>query len=175
MDDMDAATAVNGSAGTPMTPKEMLQRRLEESYRASKYHSFLNSLKGVTEEAARWLPPHYKGFPHMNGSILNLAYHTAGDKFVLMSNSFGDGSWSWPKVEAHFTELGGDLTAAKQLAEEGHALVLATLEAWDEDRLEEARPYYGGKTHTALEVFSIVAEHDVYHAGQINFVRCICG
>lgn len=154
-----------------MTRAEMLRRRLEEAYRGSRYHSFLASLKGVSEEIARWKLARYKGFPHMDGSILNLAYHVAGDKYVLLSHSFGDGSVSWPQMLQQFEELGGNLEAAKALAEDGHRLVLLTLEALSESDLDAERPYYGGKTHTAYEIFSIIAEHDLYHAGQINYVR----
>jgi hypothetical protein len=154
-----------------MGRKGALRYLLERSFRGSPYHSFLSSLKGVTEDDARWVPPHYKGYPHMDGTILNLAYHTGGDKFVLMSLGFGDGSWTWPSVEAKFIEMGGDLGAARRLAEEGIALVLETLDAWPEERLDEPRPYLRSKKYTAYEIFSIVAEHDVYHAGQINYIR----
>jgi uncharacterized damage-inducible protein DinB len=88
-----------------------------------------------------------------------------------MSTSFGDGSVTWEQVRARFEELGGSLAAAKTLAEEGHALVLQTLGDMTDEDLNSVRPYYGGKTHTAYEVFTIVAEHDVYHAGQINYIR----
>ena len=50
---------------------------------------------------------------------------------------------------------------------------LATLAAQTEETLDAPRPYYGGRTHSAAEVFGIIAEHDLYHAGQINFVRCL--
>ena len=154
-----------------MTRKEMLAKRLAEAYRGSRYHSFLSSLKGVSEEMARWKPAHYKGFPHSDGSILNLAYHVGGDKSVLISVSFGDGSVTWERVQARFEEMGGDMAAARALAEQGYHLVLQTLEALSDADLDAARPYYGGKTHTAYEIFSIIAEHDLYHAGQINYVR----
>src|SRR5438270_7665932 len=103
-----------------MTRIDMLRIRLEEAFRGSRYHSFLSSLKDVNDEAARWTPPRYKGFPHMTGSILNLAYHTGGDKHVLISTAFGDGSTTWEAVQARFEGLGANLAAAKTLAEEGH-------------------------------------------------------
>ncbi len=154
-----------------MTRKEMLQDRLEEAFRGSRYHSFLASLKGVSEEVARWLPPYYKGFPHNNGSILDLAYHTGGDKHVLISTSFGDGSVTWEQVQQQFEAAGRDLAAARRVAEEGHVVVLATLAQLPEAELDTQHPYYGGKTLTGAEVFSIIAEHDLYHAGQIQYVR----
>lgn len=152
---------------------ESLRQRLEEAFRGSRHHSFLASLKGVSEEAARWTPSRYRGVPHMNGSILNLAFHTGGDKSVLISCAFGDGSVTWERVTARFESLGGDLQAAKRLAEEGHAKVLEALASLSEADLEEMRPYYGGRRLTAYEIFAIIAEHDLYHAGQINYVRCL--
>ena len=154
-----------------MTRKEILKKRLEEAYGGSRYHSFLSSLKGVSAEMERWKPARYKGFPHMDGSILNLAYHTAGDKSVLISTAFGDGSVTWEQIKARFEAMGDDLAAARALAEQGHRLVLQTLESLSDEDLDAARPYYGGKTHTAYELFSIIAEHDLYHAGQIHYVR----
>src|ERR1051326_3451624 len=132
-----------------MPRQALLKMRLEEAFRGSKYHAFLNSLEGVTDEDACWAPPHYKGYPHMTGSILNLAYHTGGDKHVLMSCAFGDGSITWPKMHARFDELGGDVAAAIRMAEEGHDLILQTLALQADHDLDLPRPYYGGKTHTA--------------------------
>ena len=149
----------------------MLKSRLEEGFQGSRFHSFLSCLKGVSDADARWKPSTYKGFPHMDGSILNLAYHTGGDKHVLMSIGFGDGSVTWPVVQSRFEELGGDLPAAQALSEEGHSIVLKALESAGETGLDSVRPYYGGKTLTAYEIFTIVAEHDIYHAGQIWYVR----
>ncbi len=149
----------------------MLRARLEDAFRGSRFHSFLGCLKGVSEADARWTPPSYKGFAHMDGSILNLAYHTGGDKHVLMSIGFGDGSVTWPVVQSRFEELGGDLDAAQTLAEEGHFIVMNALERVGETGLDSIRPYYGEKTLTANEIFTIVAEHDIYHAGQIWYVR----
>lgn len=154
-----------------MSRKLHLRDLILRSFRGSPYHSFMSSLNGVSERDARWVPPAYKGYSHMDGTILNLAYHTGGDKFVLMSTCFGAGSLTWPRVEEKFGEMGGDLAAAIRLSEEGVVLVLETLEGWPEERLDEPRPYLRGKTHTAYEIFSIVAEHDVYHAGQINYIK----
>ena len=154
-----------------MTRVEMLEKRLDEAFMSGRFHSFLASIGGVSDEDARWIPPHYRGFPHMDGSILNLAFHCGGDKHVLMSSAFGDGSITWDTITDRFRELGGDLRAARTIAESGHSLVLATLQGTGEEGLDVDRPYYSGRSLTAYEVFSIVAEHDIYHAGQINYVR----
>src|SRR5947207_11852597 len=128
-----------------------MRSRLEEAFQTSRFHSFLGSLKGVSDEAARWMPEQYRGFPHMDGSILNLAFHTGGDKHVLISYSFGDASITWPLMQRRFDSYGGDLAAARRLAEEGHALVLSTLDDVGESGLDSKRSYFGGKTLVAYE------------------------
>ena len=102
-----------------MSRIEVMRSRLEEAFQTSRFHSFLGSLKGVSDEAARWMPEHYRGFPHMDGSILNLAFHTGGDKHVLYSYSFGDGSITWPLMQSRFDSYGGDMLTGG--AGNGHA------------------------------------------------------
>lgn len=153
-----------------MTRKDMLRNRLEAAYRGSRFHSFLGSLKGVSEADARWTPEGYRGFPHMTGSILNLAYHTGGDKHVLASTAFGDGTVTWRLVGQRFEALGADLSSVRTLAAEGHAHLLSVLASLAEADLDSPR-HYGGRTHSAAEIISIAAEHDIYHAGQIWYVR----
>src|SRR5262249_25607085 len=97
----------------------------------------------------------------------------AGDKLVLASLAFGDGSVTWTWAEKRFQTLGGDLAAARVIAEEGHAGAMAALAGIQEEGLDSPRPYYGGTTHTTYELFCIMAEHDLYHAGQINYIRCL--
>lgn len=153
--------------------KDVLAARLDAAFRGSRHHSLLRAVRGVTADDARWAPPQHRGFPHADGSILNLLYHAGGDKHVLVGTAFGDGSVGWNGIRDRFVGLGGDLGAAMRLAQEGHAAVLAALERWPADALDSARPYYGGQTMPASEVFELMAEHDLYHAGQIVYVRCL--
>ncbi len=154
-----------------MPDKTMLARRLREAYQESREHSFLASLEGVTERMAQWKPERYRGFPHMDGSILTIAFHAAGDKLALSSLAFGDGSVAWPQVQERFQALGGNLAVVRGLAEEGQAAALAALAGQREEEMEALCPYYGGQTRTAYDIFRLMAEHDLYHAGQINYVK----
>ncbi|MEP6757071.1 MAG: DinB family protein [Chthonomonadales bacterium] len=156
-----------------MTRTEMLAERLEEAFASSKYHCFLSSVHGVKADESVWIPPHYRGFPHMSGSILNLAFHAGGDKHVLLSCAFENSIEGWPEVTARFEAMGGDLKAAKDLAKEGHRKNLEKLATLTDADLETVVPYIGGRSLTIYDLFRIMAEHDLYHAGQINYVRCL--
>jgi hypothetical protein len=157
-----------------MNEQQYMQRRLTEAFESSRHHSFLGSLDGVTNPIAQWVPPHYKGFPHMNGSILKIGVHAAGDKLVLASLAFSDGTFSWGKVEEEFLQRGGNIATVRAMAQEGHEKALKILETLTnpQDFTRECR-YYHGQTLTAYEIFCIMAEHDLYHAGQVNYVKCL--
>ena len=49
--------------------------------------------------------------------------------------------------------------------------MLQTLESTGEEDLDSLRPYYGGNSLTAYEIFTVIAEHDLYHAGQIQLLK----
>lgn len=156
-----------------MSRVQMLAQLLERAYRDSRYHSLRRALEGVDDQTARWRPPHYKGFPWMHGSILEIAFHAAGDKHALHNVAFGDGALRWEQIQRRFEEDGGDLAAAIRLADAGHEQMLATLHTLTDEQLTHKVPYYHGKKMPAEEIFLLAIEHDIYHAGQVWYVRCL--
>lgn len=156
-----------------MARAQVLLDLLERAYRGSSYHSLRRALAGVDNETARWQPAHYSGFPWMHGSILEIAFHAAGDKHMLYNVAFGDGSLTWEQLNARFEQDGGDLTAALRLADTGHELLMGTLRSLTDEALAQKVPYYHGRKLSAEEVFLLAIEHDIYHAGQIWYVRCL--
>lgn len=156
-----------------MSRVQTLRELLERAYRGSRYHALRRALDGVDDATARWQPPHYRGFPWMHGSVLEIAFHAAGDKHMLYHTAFGDGRLTWEDLQQRFAEEGGDIAAAIHLADAGHDLLLGALETFSDETLTQKVPYYHGKRVPAEEVFLLAIEHDVYHAGQIWYVRCL--
>lgn len=151
----------------------MLAELLERAYRGSRYHSLRRALEGVDEQIARWQPTHYKGFPWMYGSILEIAFHAGGDKHMLHNVAFGDGSLTWDQLKERFEQDGSNLTAALNLADTGQQLLLSTLRTLTDDALAQKVPHYHGRRLPVEEIFLLAIEHDIYHAGQIWYVRCL--
>ncbi len=156
-----------------MTRVSVLADLLERAYRGSRYHSLRRALQGVDDEMARWQPSHYRGFAWTRGSILEIAFHAAGDKHTLRSTAFGDGRLTWEELKRRFEQEGGNLAAVLRLADEGHHLLRSTLQSLTDETLMRQVPYYHGKRVTAEEIFLLAVEHDIYHAGQIWYVRCL--
>jgi hypothetical protein len=70
-----------------------------------------------------------------------------------------------------FRAMGGNLAAALQIAQEGYETTLDALAPLTDDDLEVERPYWGGGRMPTGDLFLMLAEHDVYHAGQIIYIR----
>lgn len=155
---------------------EALIRRLDEAWRASRWHSLQGALEGMTDDEAEWVPPDYQspdpwGF---SGCILDIVFHVAVDNFVYPEQAVGKRSQTAEIIEARFSDKGGDRQAALDLLHDSHEhvrTVLSTLDDADLERRVEAEGIYQGRRVETL--FVELIEHDIYHAGQINYIRSL--
>ncbi len=154
------------------TQVQFLKRLLEQAYEGSRWHSFRSAVEGLTDDEALWVPPTgFKGFRWADGSILKIIFHVGADKIVQISTAFGEGGVDWLAMEHRFKAMGGNLQAALQIAQEGHETVLDAMAPLTDDDLEVERPTYGSGRITTGSLFLMLAEHDFYHAGQIQYIR----
>ncbi|MDM7461582.1 MAG: DinB family protein [bacterium] len=154
------------------TRVQFLRELIERNYEGSVWHSFKAAVRDLTDEEALWVPPTgYKGYRWADGTILKIIFHLGADKLVQLSTAFGEGGVDWRAMEVRFRAMGGDLNAALQIAQEGYESTLDALAPLTDDDLEVERPYYGGGRMPTGDLFLMLAEHDVYHAGQITYIR----
>jgi hypothetical protein len=153
---------------------EHLRRGLEAAYRGSRWHSLRHALKGITPEEATWRPPAYQGFPWMRGSILEIVFHVGGDSLYQLDYALGERALTWEELKGRFQVEGGDLVAARKLAEEGYQALQKALDTLTDEEL--FRTYLtpeGRRERTLEEFFRLMIEHHLYHAGQIVYVRSL--
>lgn len=143
--------------------KEILIDLANRAFSKSLWHSLMSSLDGVRNEAFDALPPRHNGFPWMDGSIRDIVSHVAGDKLVQLNHAFGDGAMNWESVPV---DKNHDLL--EQLKTSQEALIVAISGAGD---LHEKVTSWGGKRLSAQDLFLMLIEHDIYHAGQIRYIR----
>jgi hypothetical protein len=157
--------------------REILTDLAERAFSKSPWHSLMSALEGVSDEAFTWLPDRHNGFPWMNGSIQDIVYHVTGDKLVQLNHAFGDGSMNWENVPIA-KGCSADILSAPEHAESPpyiHALYSAQ-EALIEavrncEDLNAKVTGWGGKRLKAVDFFLMLIEHDLYHAGQIRYIR----
>jgi hypothetical protein len=127
-----------------------------------------DNLKGLTLAEALFVPP--------GGcrSILGTLKHTAGWSHVYRSYAFDaePTSWrslAWPagrrdtiiKSEAYLADLIAWLNQA-------HPLWQKDLGRLQEDELDQLRPVHWGDRLPLFDIVRMIANHHVYHAGEIN-------
>jgi uncharacterized damage-inducible protein DinB len=121
------------------------------------------ALEGVSDEAFDQVPDRHNGFPWMNGSIRDIVYHVAGDKLVQINHAFGDGTMNWENVPV---DKHRDLI--DQLRTSQESLIEAIKATQD---FKKRVTSWGGRQLTANDFFLMLIEHDIYHAGQIRYIR----
>lgn len=103
----------------------------------------------------------------MNGSVANIVYHVSGDKLVQLSAAFGGGEITWDNLT--LTKGSAD-EMLRQLEECNHA-VEERLKRQTDESLKAIVASWGGKKMTAENLFLMLIEHDLYHAGQVRYIR----
>lgn len=157
---------------TCITRVEVLKANLEAAYSGSHWHSFRASIKGLSEDEARWTPPHYEGFPWMDGSILRIIFHLGGDAHFQLDHAMGEKALSWEILEERFQTAGGTLEAALSSCEEGYQKLQQALDSLSDKDLSQTYSTPEGKGERSLEdFFRMMIEHLHYHAGQIVYIR----
>lgn len=155
----------------------LLLGRIEDSWEKSKWHSFKGALEGLTEAEASWKPLHYKspepwGF---SGSILDILLHVAVDSLVMPNQAFGDQTLTAEAVRQRFLTQGGNLKAALALLDEGYTSTHKALARLTDRDLQKkvGKRSWPSRMRRAEGLFAELIEHYLYHAGQINYIRCL--
>lgn len=149
------------------------QRRFQEAWDGSRWHSLRVALRQISEEEACWQPTRYRGFPWSRGSIREIVFHLGGDELIQLDHAFGAGELDWEILTRRFQDAGGDWGAARALLEAGQRAVMAQLERMQDADLERQVSSYSQKRVPAEAVLAMLHEHRLYHAGQIVYVRCL--
>ncbi|MBI1730379.1 DinB family protein [Candidatus Acetothermia bacterium] len=151
-----------------------MKQDLETAYRGSHWHSFQSALRGLSPDEARWKPPHYQGFPWMDGSIQKIIFHVGGDNLYQLDHALGERKLSWDELQVNYKPAMSDLKSALQLADRGYQALQDALGSLTDESLAKKYPTPEGKGKRSLEgLFKMMIEHYFYHAGQIVYIRSL--
>ena len=138
---------------------------MDNAFANSRAHSLLNNLGSVTEaDYAR---------EHDGRSIREMVRHVAAAKHVYDNQAFGDGSLFMPSFQDRI--YGSDATMTDDLdwLHHGFDQLRASVAPFDDAALSRPRPVHMGGTLETRVIISIMIEHDLYHAGEINHLRAL--
>jgi hypothetical protein len=89
------------------------------------------------------------------------------------NQAFGDGSFTWDDPVITDPTPYATIDSAIARLREGHALFRAGIAALDDEGLLALRRSPQGKMRETRWIISIVLQHNLYHAGEINHIRCL--
>ena len=136
------------------------------AFDGTEWHSLLGNLKAVTPDDWLWVPPGGRR------SIRDIVDHVGSGKFIYQHHAFGDAMLHWDDPAV----VGGDRVAtiptAVEWLRENHERLRRSIEALDDTELLRPRPNFRGQLRETRWLIATVIEHDLYHAGEINHIRC---
>lgn len=149
--------------------KPYLERLTIRAYSGSPWHSLLGAVKGVSDDVFFRVPERHKGYRWMDGSIRDIVFHVTGDKLVQLSAAFDGGRDNWDTVTERLSK--NDKSRMFDELQEAHELQIDWIRKLPEERLNEQVATTMGVMLSAEDVFIMLIEHDLYHAGQIRYIR----
>ena len=150
---------------------EEIVRFMDTAFDGSRWHSILANLKDVAPEDYGWAPP--GSGDDIGRSIQGMVRHLAAAKHVYHNQAFGDGTLRWPDIQPRLTNPDATMQDDLDWLHAGHRLLRASVAALEDDDLDTERPTHMGPLLPTRSIVSIMIEHDMYHAGEINHLRAI--
>lgn len=138
---------------------------MDNAFEKSRSHSLASNLRSVTEEDYTR--------EHEGRSIREMVRHVAAAKHVYDNQAFGDASLFIPDFQERIYESTATMAEDLEWLRHGYEGLRASVAALDDANLAEQRPVHMGGTREAREIISIMIEHDLYHAGEINHLRAL--
>jgi hypothetical protein len=149
--------------------KKLLSNILDEAYEKQAWHgpSLRGSIRGLTAREAAWRPG-----PRRH-NIWEIVVHAAYWKYAVRRRLLGGKRGSFPlKGSNWFARLSKTNERAWRqdiaLLARMHKELRATVASLPESALGRKA---SGSRHTARRMIAGIALHDVYHAGQIQFLK----
>jgi uncharacterized damage-inducible protein DinB len=99
--------------------------------------------------------------------------HLAAAKHVYNNYAFEDASMTWPTMQDRLFATDKSMADDLGWLQHGQQVLRASLAALDDADLLTQRPVHMGGTIETRNILSIMIEHDLYHAGEINHLRAL--
>ena len=141
---------------------------LDEAFQGTRWHSLLRNLETVTPNDWLWVAPDGRR------SIRDVVAHVGACKFMYDNQAFGDGTLSWDDPLVAGGDALATISSAIEWLREGHGRLHRSIAALNDDELLRPRPHHSGTPRETRWIIKTMIEHDLYHAGEINYIRTLC-
>jgi hypothetical protein len=149
---------------------EQLLYLMDEAFDAEGHeHSLLANIRSVRDEDWTWTPR------EAGRSVFDIASHVGECKYVYENHAFGDGSMRW-NSQGSIPAVGPGTPredVIKWLREGQKRLRDSVSGLESDDQLLKMRRANWGQEYETRWLISVMIQHDLYHAGEINHLRAM--
>jgi len=138
---------------------------LDSAFDSSRWHSVVGNLKSVEPEAWSWIPP------SGDRSIQYIVEHLGLCKLMYENHAFGDGTLRWDQPLIEDESVLATIPSAIEWLRSCNAIWRQSVAALSDHDLSQPRKTNWGETIETRWIIATMLEHDLYHAGEINFIR----
>jgi hypothetical protein len=140
---------------------------LDEAFSGPRWHSLLTNLESVTPDDWNWVAPRGRR------SIRDIVAHVGGCKFMYNNQAFGDGQYTWDSPPVAGGDALDTMPTAIEWLRAGHERLRGSIAALEDDDLPRQRGHHSGTSRETRWIIRTMIEHDLYHAGEINYIRAL--
>lgn len=152
-----------------MSNVEQLLYLLDEAFEDNAHHALLKNLESVGADDWDWKP--------LGGArtIREIVGHVGACKYMYENHAFGDARLTWtdPLVDPQVLPSDGSVEAVLEWVREGQRRLRESVARLDDDELLAPRKTNWGEMMETRWIISVMIEHDLYHAGEINHIRAL--
>lgn len=153
-----------------MSNVDQLLYLLDEAFEGNPEHSLLGNLRTAAAEDWDWKP---RGGAR---TIREIVGHVGACKYMYDNHAFGDGKLTWadPLVDRPpENRPKPSMQAVLAWVREGHRRLRDSVARLDDAELLKPRKTNWGERKETRWIISVMIEHDLYHAGEINHLRAL--
>jgi uncharacterized damage-inducible protein DinB len=140
---------------------------LDEAFDGENWHSLANNVKAVDQRDWNRIPD------GGDRSVKEIVEHIGVCKLMYENHAFGDAKLSWDDqlVDRDISTIP---TAIEWLTA-CHERLKNSVAALTDAELSRPRKSHAGTMKETRWLIAVMIEHDLYHSGEINLIRSLCG
>lgn len=155
------------SQGMATTEVTQLLTLLDRAFASEDWHSLLTNLRTT-------MPMDWDGLAEGGQrSIRSIVQHVGGCKFMYENDAFGDGTLQCEDPLVTGEGALTDLPAVIPWLRLGQGRLRESVAALSDADLDVSRLTNWGKQRATRWIITVMIEHDIYHAGEINLLRSL--
>ncbi|MDQ3706127.1 MAG: DinB family protein [Chloroflexota bacterium] len=140
---------------------------MDAAFDGTDWHSLLCNVRSVRDEDWQWVPP------GGNRSIRDIVQHVGGSKLMYQDHAFGGAALTWDHPLVDGGEALATVASAIAWLQEAQERLRESVASLDDAELLRPRMTNWGELQETRWIVAVMVQHDLYHAGEINHIRCL--